>query len=412
MSALVARVEGQTKATHPRTRTAGPGGSLARFTVGFGLSAIGQSMSTVAILVVVHERTDSVAWVGLAAATRLLPYLLVSPVAGALADRVDRRALFLVSLLSRSLLAVAMAVAVAFQPAVATLVLLSFAFTACGTPCFPAALASLPHLTRGGDLDRPTAVLSTVETGGYLAAPAIGGALLLATSPTVVLLVDAGLLAVAMIFIPRRLGRAAPSDRAEGLVGGLAQGVRLVADRPPVRASLLSVVVVSLMGGAMSVLVVPMATDQLGGDSTGTGLLVVALGGGALLGAGLASWRTTWSPVANLAMAGGPVVLVAPMAKAGVVVALLVVAGAAAALFEVTMITRIRELTPEHLVARVFGLFDAAVVGAEVTGALAAPLVLRLVGLSATLVVTGIAAPVLALSALRRVRSASLRSAA
>jgi hypothetical protein len=105
------------------------------------------------------------------------------------------------------------------------------------------------------------------------------------------------------------------------------------------------------------------------------------------------------------------VVLVAPMAKAGVVVALLVVAGAAAALFEVTMITRIRELTPEPLVARVFGLFDAAVVGAEVTGALAAPLVLGLVGLSATLVVTGIAAPVLALSALRRVRSASLRSA-
>ena len=368
-------------------------------------------MGTVAILVVVHERTGSVAWVGLAAAARLLPYLLVSPFAGALADRVDRRRLFLGSLLSRSLLAAVLAAAVAFQPATATLIVLSFAFTACGTPCFPAALASLPHLTRGRDLDRPTAIMSTVETGGYLAAPAIGGVALVATSPAVVLLINAAVLAAGTIFIPR-LGRPEPSGPAEGLVDGVARGVRLVADRPPVRAALLSVVLVSLMGGAVSVLVVPMATDQLGSDSAGIGMLVAALGGGALLGAGLAAWRTTWSPAASLAMAGGPLVLAAPVAKAGLVVVLLVVAGAAAALFEVIMVTRIRELTPEHLVARVFGLFDAAVVGAEVAGALMAPLVLGLVGLGATLVVTGIAVPVVALSVLRRVRGASLRSAA
>ena len=233
----------------------------------------------------------------------------------------------------------------------------------------------------------------------------------MATSPAVVLLINAAVLAAGTIFIPR-LGRPEPSGPAEGLVEGMARGVRLVADRPPVRAALLSVVLVSLMGGAVSVLVVPMATDQFGSDSAGIGMLVAALGGGALLGAGLAAWRTTWSPAASLAMAGGPLVLAAPVAKAGLVVVLLVVAGAAAALFEVIMVTRIRELTPEHLVARVFGLFDAAVVGAEVAGALVAPLVLGLVGLGTTLVVTGIAVPVVAPSALRRVRGASLRSAA
>ena len=46
--------------------------------------------------------------------------------------------------------------------------------------------------------------------------------------------------------------------------------------------------------------------------------------------------------------------------------------------------------------ARVFGLFDAAVVGAKVVGALVAPLALAMVGLGATLVVTGIAVPVVA----------------
>jgi hypothetical protein len=251
-----------------------------------------------------------------------------------------------------------------------------------------------------------------VETAAYLAAPALGGAVLVATSSTVVLLLDAAVLLLATIFVPGGLGSSAPAAKPETLVESLAGGVRLVADRPPVRASVLSVVVLSVMSGAISVLVVPMATDQLGSDSSGSGLLVAGLGGGALLGAGLAAWRPGWSAMATLAMAGGPLALAAPVSETGPLVALLVVVGAAAALFEVTMITRVRELTPEHLVARVFGLFDAAVVGAEVAGALAAPLVLGLVGLEATLVMTGVAAPVLALSALRRVRGASLRSAA
>ena len=151
------------------TRAAPRRGGLARFTVGFGLSAVGQSMSTVVILVVVHERTDSVAWVGLAAAARLLPYLLVSPLAGALADRVDRHHLFLGSLIGRSVLAITLAAAVASHSGTAALIVLSFAFTACGTPCFPVALASLPHLTSSRDLDRPTAVIGMVETAAYLA---------------------------------------------------------------------------------------------------------------------------------------------------------------------------------------------------------------------------------------------------
>jgi MFS family permease len=394
------------------TQAAPRGGALARFTAGFALSAVGQSMSTVAILVVVHERTESVAWVGLAAAARLLPYLLVSPFAGALADRVDRRHLFLGSILGRSLLATALAAAIALDSGTAALILLSFAFTACGTPCFPVALAALPNLTSSRDLDRPTAMFGMVETAAYLAAPALGGAVLVATSSTVVLLLDAAVLLLATIFVPGGLGSSAPAAKPETLVESLAGGVRLVADRPPVRASVLSVVVLSVMSGAVSVLVVPIATDQLGSDSSGSGLLVAGLGGGALLGAGLAAWRPGWSAMATLAMAGGPLALAAPVSETGPLVALLVVVGAAAALFEVTMITRVRELTPEHLVARVFGLFDAAVVGAEVAGALAAPLVLGLVGLEATLVMTGVAAPVLALSALRRVRGASLRSAA
>ena len=69
---------------------AGRGTGSAR---GYALSAVGQSMAAVPVLVLVHQRTSSLGWMGVVAAARLVPYLIVSPVAGVLADRVDRRGL-------------------------------------------------------------------------------------------------------------------------------------------------------------------------------------------------------------------------------------------------------------------------------------------------------------------------------
>src|SRR5262245_63983269 len=87
-----------------------------------------------------------------------------------ISDRVDRRHLFLGSIVSRSLLATALAAAIMLHSGTAALIVLSFAFTACGTPCFPVALASLPNLVPSRDLDRPTAMIGMVDTAAYLGA--------------------------------------------------------------------------------------------------------------------------------------------------------------------------------------------------------------------------------------------------
>src|SRR5262245_65083832 len=50
-----------------------------------------------------------------------------------ISDRVDRRHLFLGSIVSRSLLATALAAAIMLHSGTAALIVLSFAFTACGT---------------------------------------------------------------------------------------------------------------------------------------------------------------------------------------------------------------------------------------------------------------------------------------
>jgi hypothetical protein len=170
--------------------------------------------------------------------------------------------------------------------------------------------------------------------------------------------------------------------------------------------------VVNVIGGMVSVLVVPMATTQLGTGSAGVGLLTAAFGGGGIVGAGLATWRAGWSPVVTIALAGVPLAVAAPAARTALVLPLLAVAGAAATVVEVRMIMRIQHVTPDLSVARVFGLFDAAAVAAVVVGAALAPVAVALVGLPTTLLLTGLALPLPAAKALQGGAGRSLRSLA
>jgi predicted MFS family arabinose efflux permease len=368
-------------------------------------------MSTVPVLVLVHEQTDSLTWLAIAAAARLLPYLIVSPFAGVLADRVRRGPLLLAAHASRCLLALGLAAAALAGAPVAVIIGLSFALTACGTPCFPAVLAALRDLVPDRELARATGAVSTVETAAFLAGPALGGVLLAATTATTAFVVDAVVLAAAMAFVPAGLGRG--GDRGQPrLLGDLAEGGRALVANRPARLSLVAVVMVNVMGGMVSVLVVPMATQQLSGGSASAGLLTAAFGGGSVVGAALGAWRTRWSPIGALACASAPLVLAAPAGRAVVLWLLLAVAGAASTLIEVLMITRIQRTTPQMLVARVFGLFDAAVVSAILVGAAIAPLAVGTIGLRGTLLLAGLAVPLPAAYALQGAPRRSLRSAA
>jgi len=370
-------------------------------------------MAAVPVLVLVHERTSSLGWMAVVAAARLVPYLLVSPVAGVLADRVDRSRLLRAAHAVRAAGLLTLAAAAAAGAPAGLLVGLSFVVTACGTPCFPAALAGLRHLIEPSELDRATGMVSTLETAAFLAGPAAGGLLVAMTSPTTALLTDALVLVVALGLVPNGLGGGDRSGwRSARLLDDLVAGSRLVAARPPVRRCLVAAVVVNVIGGMVSVLVVPMATTQLGTGAAGVGLLTAAFGGGGLAGAGLATLRSGWSPVLTIALAGVPLAVAAPAGRTALVLPLLAVAGAAATVVEVRMIMRIQHVTPDVSVARVFGLFDAAVVAAVALGAAVAPVAVALVGLPATLLLTGLALPLPAARALGAGAGRSLRSLA
>src|ERR1700744_3371396 len=80
---------------HPLAAFAVP--NFRRFTVGQTISLVGSWTETVAQAVLVLALTHSGVWLGLATAARYAPVLLLTPYAGVLVDRYDKRRILLVT---------------------------------------------------------------------------------------------------------------------------------------------------------------------------------------------------------------------------------------------------------------------------------------------------------------------------
>ncbi|HJZ02099.1 MAG TPA: MFS transporter, partial [Streptosporangiaceae bacterium] len=109
-------------------------------------SQIGNWLYNAALLGYVYSATRSAVWVGAATICRLLPYVLLGPFGGAVADRYSRRTVLLTGDVVRVLLMVAIAAAVASAGPVALVIGFTTLASAAGCAEKPAAMALLPRL--------------------------------------------------------------------------------------------------------------------------------------------------------------------------------------------------------------------------------------------------------------------------
>ena len=84
-------------------------GALARLLIGEFVSSIGDWLYLVALLVVVYQRENSPALLGLVGAARVLPYIFLSVPAGIIVDRFDRRIVLLVTDIARGIVMLGLA---------------------------------------------------------------------------------------------------------------------------------------------------------------------------------------------------------------------------------------------------------------------------------------------------------------
>src|SRR5215469_16506102 len=142
-------------------------------------SEIGNWLYNAALLGYVYSATHSAGWVGAATICRLLPYVLLGPFGGAVADRYSRRTVLLAGDAVRIMLMAAIAATVAGAGSVPLVIALTAVASAAGCAEKPAAMALLPHLVGEIRLGPANALLHTVQDLGVVIGPAIGAILLL-----------------------------------------------------------------------------------------------------------------------------------------------------------------------------------------------------------------------------------------
>lgn len=139
-------------------------------------SNIGTWMQNITLGVLAYQLTGEAWFIGVITFAQLGPTLLISPIGGAVADRVDRRRLLIAVAMSQTVLSMALAaVALAAQPNRIALVLLVFLIgvgNAFNGPCFNAVL---PALVGREDLQGAVALNSAAMNTSRVVGPILGG---------------------------------------------------------------------------------------------------------------------------------------------------------------------------------------------------------------------------------------------
>ncbi|MEU9505891.1 MFS transporter [Micromonospora sp. NPDC048170] len=304
-----------------------------------------------------------------------LPLVVLAPITGRLADRVDSRTLLVAVGIGQA--TVCALLAFADHPA---LVIGLVALLACGLAVTQPCLAALlPTMVRPADLPRASAISQTASSLGALGGPVLAGLLVGQFGTRVPLLIDAAsylaLVAVGLLLRTRRGGRrAAAATPAAGADRGPAWRLRR---DPLLLAVVLTTAAVITAVGGINVIEVFFIRETLGGSPTTYGLVGAAWMAGMLPGswlcARLARRLTDDGALVYgvLATLGGiclMVMVAAAVPTAALLVPLWLVAGAANGGENVFANVLTARRVPEAARGRAYATYGAAVQGGSMGG--------------------------------------------
>jgi MFS family permease len=362
------------------------------------VSNVGSWMQAIALAVVVTDRSKNPLWTGAVAAAAFIPIGVLSPLGGALADRLDRRRWLITTTLAEAgcaaLLAVLAATGHAPSWVMLAIVFLGGVAAAVG---FPTYQAMIPDLVPADDLLGAVSLSSAQYNLGRVIGPALAGVVLLAGSPAWVFAVNAVsfiavVAALAVVRLPAPRPRGKDSDK---VLRRIAEGARIAAAEPGCRSAIILIGIVALIGSPFIALVPAMAITALDKGSGGTSVLVVAQGIGAVSGSLV---------LASLVMAFGRRLLVGalvafPLALVGYglapslwwAAAALLIVGACYIGVLTGLNTVVQRRAPSEARGRVLGLYMMVLgvvypIGAVVQGAIA-----HVVGIRAVTWASGVA---------------------
>jgi MFS family permease len=384
---------------------------IRRLELGWAVSVFGHWAYGIALAVYAFDKGGAGA-VGLVGLFRFLPPAVFGPFTAMLADRYRRELVIIGANLSRAvLLGLTAAVMAADGPLWLIYVLtalVAIAFSAIR----PAQAALLPGLAATPvELTSANVATSTIEAVGIFGGPALGGLLLAATSPALVVAVAGVGFIFSAAIVARIRPQPAPERPEEGrhIVREFAAGYVTLVQERGLRVLVILLIAQTLVAGALNVLIVVTALQLLDLDEGGVGYLTSALGIGGVLGAivsvGLVGRaRLTADFTAGIVLWGIPIALIGLWPEPIPAFLLLMVVGLGNTLVDVSAFTLLQRAVPDEVLGRVFGAVQSLWVGTIGLGSILAPVAIDLFGIKGALVATGSLLPILAAICWRRLK--------
>jgi len=256
------------------------------FVSGALVSNTGRWFQSVAIPAIIWQLTESAAWVGVAGFSRMAPMALVSPWAGALADRYDRRKLLLVTqslqALATFLLMMLWIAGVRTPEAFVGLSALAGLFGGLNLPAWKAFISDLVPRER---LLNAITLSSMQFNAARMIGPALAGIALAAFGPAwafFVNFVSFGAVITALFLIDVSTGHTGTTREAFAPLRDFAETIMWIRTHDGIRQAIYTLGIVGFLGIPIQTLSVVFAEDVFDSDARAYGLMLTMIGLGAV----------------------------------------------------------------------------------------------------------------------------------
>ena len=366
---------------------------------GQSISLVGTWITRVATSWLVYRLTGSELLLGVAGFAGQIPTLLITPFAGVLVDRHDRRQILLWtqfgSLLQSALLAVLTFSDIITVRQIIWLQVIQGIINSFDTPARQAFVSEMVEDRR--DLPNAIALNSSMVNGTRIIGPSIGGLLIAAFGEGWCFAIDSiSYIAVIASIVAMRVSPRVRHETADmHLLEELHHGWKYVLQSVPIRSALLLVAIVSTAGTPYTVLMPAIAAQVLHGGPNTLGLLMTATGVGALCGALYLAQRESVVGLGRIimwasAVFGVGLVIFSLTASLWPALLVLAIAGCGFMIHLAATNTVLQTIVEERLRGRVMSFYTMAFFGTVPIGSLLGGLMAERYGAPRTVMVSGI----------------------
>jgi MFS family permease len=363
------------------------------------ISLIGTWMQTVAQSWLVYRLTGSSLLLGAVGFCSQIPVFVLAPFGGAAADRYNRHRIIIATQASAMVLALILAALTLLGwIQIWHIFLLAGCLGVVNSFDIPARQSFIVEMVGREDLMNAIALNSSMFNGARILGPSIAGIVVAEIGEGWCFFCNgvsyvAVIVGLLLMQLPERRRLAATGSTLRNIV----EGFRFVRHTRPIRALLLLLGLVSLVGMPYAVLMPIFADRILHGGARGLGILMSATGVGALTGAlflasrgsgvrGLGRWVARASAGFGISL-----ILFAVSRSFWLSAALLVPVGASMMVHMASSNTLIQSMVPDHLRGRVMSVYSMMFMGMAPFGALLSGMIAERFGAPAAIVVGAVA---------------------